>query len=231
MIGIIPGWAGVARLLVKGGLTNTEYMTKTAREVSALDLKAIGVFNEVVDIAFPFPKRQQTDDADSDRKRFFEALEEHDDKTGMMLLPKGLEMAICPQEEIPEIRAGDRDLLATREATAQEVLRRSVPENYAHIRGKPLMEVQGDLSKLGRPLAPQSIRALDSLFGDFEASPFDEEAFVEKELEADAALYRDQRFLEGLTAMLGRRVPDFSAQDEPPDAEGVFQDAGLVQSF
>ena len=65
------------------------------------------------------------------------------------------------------------------------------------------------MAKLGRPLAPQSIRALDSLFDGYEASSFHETAFIEKELRADAALYHDPRFLEGLTAMLEKRVPDF----------------------
>ena len=44
---------------------------------------------------------------------------------------------------------------------------------------------------------------------EFEASVFDEEQFVRKEMEADAALYRDPRFLEGLRSMLDQRVPDF----------------------
>ena len=44
---------------------------------------------------------------------------------------------------------------------------------------------------------------------------FDEEAFIQKELLADAALYRDPRFLAGLSAMLEQRVPDFRTPQHP----------------
>jgi hypothetical protein len=74
-----------------------------------------------------------------------------------------------------------------------------------------LKAIKEDIAKIGRPLAPQSIRALDTLFEGYDASSFDENAFVKKELEADAALYRDPRFLEGLTAMLEQRVPNFKS--------------------
>jgi hypothetical protein len=75
--------------------------------------------------------------------------------------------------------------------------------------GKPLRDVKDEIARLGRPLAPQSIEAIDRLLGTYDASTFDEEQFIHKELQADAALYRDPRFLEGLSALLDQRVPDF----------------------
>ena len=69
--------------------------------------------------------------------------------------------------------------------------------------------MKDDIARLGRPLAPQSIDAIDRLLGTYDASTFNEEQFINKELWADAALYRDPRFLEGLNAQLNQRVPDF----------------------
>jgi hypothetical protein len=72
-----------------------------------------------------------------------------------------------------------------------------------------LKDVKDEIALLGRPLAPQSIDAIDQLLGTYDASTFDEERFIHKELQADAALYRDPRFMEGLSALLDQRVPDF----------------------
>ena len=91
----------------------------------------------------------------------------------------------------------------------EEVARRLNPARYSHLWGRPLKEVRGEIASLGRPLAPQSIRALDDLFRGYDAAAFDEAAFVEAELHADAALYRDPLFLEGLSAMIEQRVPRF----------------------
>jgi enoyl-CoA hydratase/carnithine racemase len=209
MIGIIPGWAGIARVLIKAGMMNAAYMTKTAREVKAFDLKEIGVYNEIVDIPFGLPKWTKTGTSQENEKRYLAALEGHNDRTGLMLLPKGLELATCPVEDIPVVGENDKKILATGDEITLEVERRVNPDSYSHLWGKRLKDVKDDIAKIGRPLAPQSIRTLDSLFEGYDASSFDENAFVEKELEADAALYRDPRFLEGLTAMLEQRVPNF----------------------
>jgi len=209
MIGIIPGWAGIARVLIKAGLMNAAYMTKTAREVKAFDLKKIGVYNEVADIPFGLPKWTKTGTPHENEKRYLAVLEDHNDRTGLILLPKGLELATCPVEEIPVVEEDDKMTLATKDEIDLEVKRRVNPDTYSRLWGKSLKEVRESIAKIGRPLAPQSIRALDSLFEDYDPSSFDENAFVEKELEADAALYRDPRFLEGLTAMLEQRVPNF----------------------
>ena len=99
--------------------------------------------------------------------------------------------------------------MASREQIAREVSIRIDPENYAHIRRRPLREVQEEIVSLGRPLAPQSIKAIDTLLEIYHPSTYDEKSFIEEELKADAALYRDPKFLEGLNAMLEQRVPDF----------------------
>jgi len=209
MIGIIPGWGGITRVLMKSGLGNAEYMAKTAKAVFASDLKAIGIYNHVVDIPFGLPKKEKTGDPASDERRYVEALEDHDDKIGDILLPVGLEWATRPVEESPTISEKERKILAVPEEIAREVSRRVDPENYSHLWGKPLKAVKDEIARLGRPLAPQSIDAIDRLLRTYDASMFDEEQFIQQELQADAALYRDPRFLEGLSALLDQRVPDF----------------------
>ena len=87
--------------------------------------------------------------------------------------------------------------------------RRNNPENYSHIWGKPLREVKDDIRRIGRPLAPQSIEALSNLLEDYDLSTFNEISFVEREMKADARLYRDPRFRAGLIGTLEQRVTDF----------------------
>ena len=209
MIGIIPGWAGMARVLTKAGVTNVEYMTKTARKMGAASLQRMGIYNEVVDIAFPFPKQGKSTDPGRDRLGYQALLETHDYETGLHLLPKGLEMATCPEQEIPFRDEKNRKNMSSREHISKEISIRMDPENYAHIRRRPLREVQNEIAALGRPLAPQSIRAIDTLLETYHPSVYEEKTFIEEELKADAALYRDGKFLEGLDAMLEQRVPDF----------------------
>jgi len=209
MIGLIPGWSGVARALVKAGFVNTLYMTMTARVVKAAQLKKIGIYNLVVEVPFPFPKRQRTDDPEADKKNYLDSLEAHNERTGMLLLPKGLEMATCPEEEIPRVREEERVTLATKDAILEEVEKRKNPETYASLWGKPLREVKEEIANLGRPLAPQSVEALSELMGSYDPSAFDEASFVQKEMEADARLYRDPRFRAGLVATLEQRVADY----------------------
>jgi enoyl-CoA hydratase/carnithine racemase len=208
-IGLIPGWSGIARTLVKAGPINAEYMAKTSKEVKANQLKEIGTYNVVVDIPFSFPKRQKTDDPQADKAKYQEDLETHNDETGMLLLPKGLELATCPEEEIPRVDDKERETLATKEQISVEVDSRRNPENYANLWGKPLREVAEEMATRGRPLAPQSIDALTSLLEDYDPSQFDEKLFVEKEMKADARLYRDPRFRAGLIATLEQKVGDY----------------------
>jgi enoyl-CoA hydratase/carnithine racemase len=208
-IGLLPGWSGVARTLIKAGLTNAEYMALTAREVKAKQLEGIGTYNAIVDIPFPFPKREKTDDPDADKARYQEALEAHNEQTGLLLLPKALELAVCSENEIPGVSEQNRATLATGEEISQEVTRRSDPESYSHLWGRPLREVKNEIAQMGRPLAPQSIEALTGLFEQYEASRFDEVSFVETEMYADARLYRDPRFRAGLIGTLEQTVTDF----------------------
>lgn len=210
MIGIIPGWAGIARVLAKAGRTNAEFMTKTAREVRAKELKAIGVYNELVHVPFQLPPLLKPREGDANQEKVFRyQLDLHNDRTGLILLPKALEYATCRSEEVPWIAERRRMILAGAKEIAREVETRANPYSYAHIWKMPLKEVKEEMKRLGRPLAPQSICALGNLFRGYTPSSFHEERFVEEELKADAALYRDPSFMEGLRAMLEQRVPDF----------------------
>ena len=206
MIGIIPGWGGMARILTKAGSENAEYMTKTARIVQAKQLKKIGVYNDVVTIDLPFPRKNS-----GSRQDYQLRLAEHDYNTGLLILPRALELATCGKDEIPAISPEHRKILASRNDIAKEVQKRMNPDNYVNIRNQRLKDVQKEIALLGRPLAPQSIAALEGLLDLLETAPYKEKEFVHEELKADAALYRDPKFIVGLTAMLEQRVPDFSS--------------------
>lgn len=218
MIGIIPGWAGIARVLIKSGYVNAEYMAKTAREVSARRLREIGIYDEVVEVPFPLPKMKRTGRPEEDRRNYRTELDEHNDKTGLILLPRALEQVLSSSA----VEKKEKRRLADRAEIEQEVERRADPYQYAHIWKRPLKEVKEEVARLGRPLAPQSIAALDSLLEGYDPSSFDERRFAKEELEADAALYRDPRFLEGLSAMLDQRVPDFRNPAEREDADAEW---------
>lgn len=209
MIGLIPGWAGIARTLIKAGQINAEYMAMTSKEVKAQQLEGIGTYNEVVDIPFPFPKRQKTGDREADKANYLEALEAHNDDTGLLLLPRALEMATCPEEEVPKADEKERLILATKEEVLKEVAGRKDPENYSHLWGKPLREVKDEIAAMGRPLAPQSIDALNRLLEDYDPLDFDEIKFVEREMKADARLYRDTKFRAGLVATLEQNIANY----------------------
>jgi enoyl-CoA hydratase/carnithine racemase len=209
MIGLIPGWSGIARTLVKAGRINAQYMAMASKEVKGAQLKEIGIYNAVVDVPFSFPKRQRTDDPEADKAAYFQALESHNDDTARLLLPRALEIATCAKKEIPAVGEKDRTSLASEEEISQEVERRKNPETYSGLWGKPLKEVKEEMKTMGRPLAPQSVEGLTKLLGGYDPSVFDENAFVEKEMEADARLYRDPRFRAGLIATLEQRVADY----------------------
>jgi enoyl-CoA hydratase/carnithine racemase len=182
-------------------------MALTGREVKADKLKAVGVYNLVVEVPLAFPKMTKSGDPKADKAAYAEALEKHDEETGMLLLPEGLELATCPPEQIPS--TPQRVVLAKAGDLSEEVKRRSNPQTYAHLFGKPVKEVSEEVGRLGRPLAPQSVEALSALFNTYEPSRFDEQAFVKKEAEADARLYRDPRFRAGLVATLEQKVADY----------------------
>lgn len=209
MIGLIPGWGGIGRTLIKAGAVNAAYMAMTAREVPADRLKEIGIYNEVVSVPFPFPRREKTGDPDADKANYLSALEAHDEETGMRLLPKALYLAVCPDEEIPGVDTDQRPILATQEDVLKEVSTRKDPENYADLWGRSLREAKDEIRRLGRPLAPQSIEALGRLLTDYDPATFDEHAFVKEEMKADAGLYRDPRFRAGLVATLEQTVADY----------------------
>ena len=209
MIGLIPGWAGIARSLIKAGPVNAAFMAMTSKEVKADQLKGIGTYNEVVHIPFPFPRREKTGDPDADKAGYLAALETHNNDTGLLLIPKALEIATCPEEAIPKMGEDERLILATKEDASQEIARRKDPENYSQLWGKSLREVKDEMIRIGRPLAPQSIEALNKLLVDYDPSQFDESLFVEREMKADARLYRDPRFRAGLIATLQQTVADY----------------------
>ena len=209
MIGLIPGWAGIARSLIKAGPVNAAFMAMTSKEVKADQLKGIGTYNEVVHIPFPFPRREKTGDPDADKAGYLAALETHNNDTGLLLIPKALEIATCPEEAIPKMGEDERLILATEEDASREIARRKDPENYSQLWGKSLRGVKDEMIRIGRPLAPQSIEALNKLLVGYDPSQFDESLFVEREMKADARLYRDPRFRAGLIATLQQTVADY----------------------
>lgn len=209
MIGLIPGWGGVARALVKAGPMNAAFMAKTARETKARDLLRTGIYNVVVDVPLSFPRKGRTNDPEADKTRYLDALAEHDRETGFLLLPEGLRLATCPEEEIPLVSPESRPAPPPEEDTARETARRADPENYAGLWGRPLKEVKDEIGRLGRPLAPQSVEALESLLKGVSEESLDEKAFVRREGEMDGRLYRDPRFRSGLTATLDQTVADY----------------------
>ncbi|MFP3928433.1 MAG: hypothetical protein ACLFUP_05970, partial [Desulfobacteraceae bacterium] len=103
----------------------------------------------------------------------------------------------------------DRAVLASEEEINREVARRTDPWTYSRLWGKPLSEARVETAELGRPLAPQSVEALDDLFSSVDPAGFNEKEFVRREMEADSRLYRDPRFRAGLTATLEQKVADF----------------------
>jgi enoyl-CoA hydratase/carnithine racemase len=194
MIGIIPGWAGMARVLTKAGIENAEYMTKTAHLILADDLYEMGIYNELVNVPRPLPRRQNGKGPD-----FHLRLQENDRQTGLLLLPRALKLATCPKTEIPFLPPHHRKIISSKEKILREVKRRTNPHTYTHLKNQRLCDVQEEIETLGRPLAPQSIQALDDLLNFHERlDDHDETVFAQEELKADAALYRDPRFLGGI---------------------------------
>jgi hypothetical protein len=168
-------------------------MAMTSTEVKAPQLKEIGIYNLVVEIPFSLPKFEKTGDKEGDRARYQEALQRNSDDAGKLLLSRALELGACPKGDIPVLKAGDRKNLATEKEITEQVTRRRDPETYRGLWGKPLAEVKEEIATLGRP----------------DPCRFDERRFVRAEMEADARLYRDPRFREGIIATLEGKVANF----------------------
>ncbi len=208
-IGLIPGWSGVGRVIAKAGMQNARAMAATASVVGASDLKDIGIYDELVEISDPLPRMKRTDDPMRDKTEYLRALERNNDETGRKLLGRALEQAAVPENPVPKAEGLQRRLLRPEEAVRREVERRVDPMNYSGLWGKSLKEAGDDLSRLGRPLAPQSIKALEGLFAGVDPENYEEDAFVAAETYADAALYRDSRLIVGIEATLEQTVADF----------------------
>ncbi len=215
LLGLIPGWGGIGRTISRSGLLNARYLAYTAAECPAADLKKMGIFNTVVDVPLALPRLQKTADPQADKIRYQEALQKNNDETGPLLLAAALELAVCPQSAILRLDPQKRAALLTEEKLTAVIKMRSNFANYRRLVNKPLVEVKEELTRMGRPLAPQSVAALDTLFAKYDAATFDEERFIEQEMQLDARLYRDRRFRAGITATLEQRVPDFDGNDEP----------------
>jgi hypothetical protein len=170
-------------------------------------LRRVGIYDAVVDVELPFPKRERTGDKAADSARYAKALAEHD----AIIWPQLLSMALTLVENRPKTETTSRPstALATESQIDEEVARRAAPETYSELWGKPLKEAASELKQLGRPLAPQSVSELDTLLRDVKIDDFDEDGFVDAEKKADAKLYRDRRLAKGIQATLEQRVADF----------------------
>ena len=215
MIGLIPGWAGVARAVTKAGALNARLMAQAAREVRAEDLLDVAVYDAVVEIDEPLPTMGRTGDREADRRAYESELARHDARVWPRLVLTGLELATCDELALPhKPRGPDRRSLATAAEVRAELARRAEPETYREIWGRSLGQARDELRALGRPLAPQSVAELDALLGRAEAGELDEDGFVEAEKQADARLYRDPRLKRGIEATLEQRVADFRENTE-----------------
>ena len=207
MIGLIPGWGGVGRAITKAGVQNARHMAMTCPMVKAADLRGLGLVNLIVDIGRPFPKKQKTDDPEADKASFAAALQQNNDESGKLLLPAALALAIT--DDVPTMDLSARRELAGAEETRAEIARRGEPATYHGLWGQTLTQAGDALKPLGRPLAPQSIAKLQMLLDGVDIEHFDEEAFIKAESAADAELYRDPRFKQGILATLNQTVADF----------------------
>lgn len=209
-IGLIPGWGGVGRAVSLAGWENAYAMAATCAVVPASDLHRVGLVDRLVEIPEPFPRKERTGDKEADKKAHEAALWEHDARVSPVLLQAALDLAVAPDAPARHAPAP----LLDPDAVRQEVRRRSDPTTYAELWGRPLRDVREELRRLGKPLAPQSVEALDELFATLPAGSFDEERFIHAEGRADGALYRDPRLERGIVATLEQRVADFR-KDEP----------------
>ncbi len=202
-IGLIPGWGGVGRAITKAGFAATRAMAYTADIVGAGRLAELGIVDRVVPMERPLPRMKRTGDREADRAAYAADLAANEAACAPRLLAEALALAVDPPEPRPERPEGQETL------DRSAIDRRADPATYDGLHGRPLREVRDEIGRLGKPLAPQSVQALDELFARFEDRAWDEEAFIAAERDADARLYRDPRFRAGIVATLEQRVADF----------------------
>ena len=201
-IGLIPGWGGVGRAITKAGFGFARSMAYTADIVRADRLLAAGIYDVVVEISQPLPRMGRTGDRAADKANYLAALAKNDADTAPQLLEAALEAGVEP----PDKGVGTQLAPVIDRVGIQ---RRATPGTYEGIWGERFRDQKDRIRELGKPLAPQSVEALDALFERFEGQEWDEEAFILAEKDADAALYRDPRFRAGIVATLEQRVADF----------------------
>jgi enoyl-CoA hydratase/carnithine racemase len=204
-IGLIPGWGGVGRAVTKAGWENAYVMAATCAVVKAPRLLAAGLVDRVVPVDSPLPHKERSDDPAADKQRYLEALQAENRTTGQRLLSAALEFAVGDDPA----SSGEPETLMPPDEVKAEVARRADPATYEGLWGRPLREVSTEIKELGKPLAPQSVEALQDLFAGMPATSFDEEKFIRAEGNADGRLYRDPRLHRGIVATLEQRVADF----------------------
>ena len=207
-IGLIPGWGGVGRAVTKAGPENAKVMSMTCRIVKAKDLMDIGIYDKTVNIDTPLPRMSREGNKEMNKALYLKALEENRTETRKKMLPVALDLAIS--DELEKKPAGERKILLTENELSEEITKRTNPQNYKTIWGKPLKEVKDEIKTLRKPLAPQSIVELSQLLDDLDMNSYDEKAFIRAESKADAKLYRDPRFREGILATLKQRIANFT---------------------
>ncbi len=201
-IGLIPGWGGVGRAITKAGFPFAKSMTYTADVVRADRLAAAGIYDVVVEVPHPLPRMGRTGDKAADKANYLAALARNDADTAPLMLEAALKAGVQP----PEKGTGTQ-LAPTIDRVG--IQRRATPGTYEEIWGEKFRDHKDRIRDLGKPLAPQSVEALDALFERFEGQEWDERAFIIAEQDADAALYRDPRFRAGIVGTLEQRVADF----------------------
>jgi enoyl-CoA hydratase/carnithine racemase len=201
-IGLIPGWGGVGRAITKAGFGFTASMAYTADIARADKLLAAGIYDVVVDVPHPLPRMGRTGDKAADKANYLAALASNDADTAPLMLKAALDAGVAPPA-----RDGAAQLAPA--VDREGIHRRANPDTYEAIWGEKIKDVKDRIRELGKPLAPQSVEALDELFERFEGQEWDERAFILAEKDADATLYRDPRFRAGIVATLEQRVADF----------------------
>ena len=207
-IGLIPGWGGVGRAITKAGFDHARQMAYTADVARASRLLEAGIYDRVVEIDQPLPRMQRTGDREADKAAYLGALAANEMAAGSKMLAAALELAVDPPQK-RDLRTDAPDL------DMADIKRRAAPETFVGLYGTRIREVKDRIAELGRPLAPQSVEALDELFQRFEGREWDEEAFIRAEQDADAALYRDPRFRAGIVAPHEQRVAPLRTPRSP----------------
>lgn len=205
-IGLIPGWGGVGRAITKAGAANAKNMAMTCPVVSANDLARVGIYDLVVPINEPLPRMSREGTKEEIKALYIKDLQENNLNTAKKMLPVALDAAVS--DDVP--KKPERVILKSEKDLRDEVARRQNPETYKHLWGKHLKEVKKELAELGKPLAPQSIVALEELFENTDMKSFDERDFILREVEADARIYRDPRLSEGILATLEQRIANYT---------------------